>query len=346
MKFKMLDFNKDYVIDSPYITIKISYKEALEYLFPLIDRLEFQRNTLKKEYYERLKSDIIDGCIMPPITIAFDEENLFTKVDEENVEVLIAENIKKGFILDGIQRLNTINEASEDPNFNENHFLYASIIISDSMNKLLYRMIILNNGQKPMSARHQIEILVGKTIDKLNLDEEYKQMIFTEKDARKNDGVRKIKKNILTKAYLAYSSSSIHIDNQKIIEDKLNEIISRKIVNSNLKSSKVDLENLTKYIIKLAHQDESLIRWFNNENNMIGLFAGISMNNKFVQDIDIQQFRKLVDIVDESMNLFNISKIKVSKKRREIVMEVVSQYEDYVVKEIKTIDEYIYSEGS
>ena len=33
------------------------------------------------------------------------------------------------------------------------------------MDRLLYRMITLNNGQKPMTARHQIEILASNIFD-------------------------------------------------------------------------------------------------------------------------------------------------------------------------------------
>ena len=47
----------------------------------------------------------------------------------------------------------------------ENGILYANLLICESMDRLLYRMITLNNGQKPMSARHQIEILAGNIFD-------------------------------------------------------------------------------------------------------------------------------------------------------------------------------------
>ena len=49
---EILDIEKDTVIDSPYITVKTSYEYALKKLYPLINQLEFQRNPLKKEYYE------------------------------------------------------------------------------------------------------------------------------------------------------------------------------------------------------------------------------------------------------------------------------------------------------
>lgn len=347
MDFKFLDYNEDKVINSPYITIKVSYKEALKYLHPLINRLEFQRNTLKQEYYERLKSDIIDGCIMPPITIAFDDGELFNDINQDNAEQLISKHISNAFILDGIQRLNTIFEASKNEGFDNNNYLYASIIISDSMNKLLYRMIILNNGQKPMSARHQIEILVGKITDKLNLEPEYKEMIFTEKTARRNDGKQKIKKDVLSKAYLAYSSSSIHIDNQKIIEDRLNEIISRKIIHSDIKESNIDYEYLIKYIIDLSKDDESneLISWFNNENNLIGLFAGISKNTDFVEEVDYSSFKTFIENIDYVIKSFNISKIKVSRIRREVVMELTSKYKEYITEDTAKLDEYVVSQG-
>ena len=136
MKFEYLDTSIDKVIDSPYITIKTTYKEALDHLFPLIDRLEFQRNTLKKTQYERLRDDIIVGCVMPPITIAFDDISILgnyndCKDNKEKVVELLSEKIGNGFILDGIQRLNTLKAASSDQKFDEEGVLYASIILSD-----------------------------------------------------------------------------------------------------------------------------------------------------------------------------------------------------------------------
>lgn len=62
------------------------------------------------------------------------------------------------------KELNTLSRIDADK-LDMSRILYCNILISDSMDRLLYRMITLNNGQKPMSARHQIEILAGNIFD-------------------------------------------------------------------------------------------------------------------------------------------------------------------------------------
>ena len=215
------------------------------------------------------------------------------------------------------------------------------------MNKLLYRMIILNNGQKPMSVRHQIEILLNNTVGKLKLDDDYKDYIFTEKSSVRNDGIRKIKQDVLSKALLAYSSSSIEVDNQKIIEDKLNEIISRKVVSSNLKDSNVDFEKLLKWLIGIIEkaptdiEKEKLVKWFNNENNLIGLFVGVSKNNAIIE-IGLKEFRMLRDNIETAISYLNISKIKLGKFRRSIVSDFSKDFEIYSKEAEDQINDYLF----
>ncbi|ATF26669.1 hypothetical protein [Brochothrix thermosphacta] len=346
MSLELLDITQDYVIGSPYVTIKVTYKYAIENLYPLINRLEFQRNTLKKEYYERLKKDINDGCIMPSITIAFDDQKIFDEFETENAQELIETNIEKAFILDGIQRINTLHEAyvESEGKLDLSIPLYASIIISDSMNKLLYRMIVLNNGQKPMSTRHQIEILVGKTLSQFGT--ELDQIVVTEKDAKRNDGKKKLKSDVLSKAYLAYSSSSVDIDNQKIIEEKLDEIVSRKIVTSDIKNNNVDLFDLLNFILKINENaesnDDNLIPWLNNENNLIGIFAGISKNTEFIKYMDYEKMKDLIDNIDYALKIMNVSKIKVSKERRNVVSNFTENYETYSEPAIEKVEDFVY----
>lgn len=80
---------------------------------------------------------------------------------------MIEEKINEIFILDGIQRLNTlvrVRESSEEK-FPYDRSIYANLLICESFDLLLYRMITLNNGQKPMTARHQIEIVASNMYD-------------------------------------------------------------------------------------------------------------------------------------------------------------------------------------
>lgn len=161
MNIKIFDMVHDDVIKSHVLFTKSNYQDALIYLFPLIDRFEQQRNPLNKSFYEKLRKDLINGCIMPPITVALLVDDLsVVSRDINECEKYISENIKDGFILDGIQRLNTMHLA-KDEGLPLEKPIYINVLISTSIDMLLYRMITLNNGQKPMSARHQVEILAS-----------------------------------------------------------------------------------------------------------------------------------------------------------------------------------------
>lgn len=163
MNIKIYDVQFDDVIKSYYVTAGIDYEYALKKLVPLIDKLEFQRNPLRASFYKRLEEDIQSGCIMPNITVAIKTSNM--KLTTADVtEKYIDDNLGTAFILDGIQRLNTLNRINQFK-LDMNRTLYCNILISNSMDRLLYRMITLNNGQRPMSARHQIEILAGNIFD-------------------------------------------------------------------------------------------------------------------------------------------------------------------------------------
>ena len=67
---KIFDIVFDEVIRSYYVTAGVTYRFALEKFVPLINKLEFQRNPLRKSFYSRLENDILTGCVMPNITLA------------------------------------------------------------------------------------------------------------------------------------------------------------------------------------------------------------------------------------------------------------------------------------
>lgn len=183
-------FNKsfDNVIKSEVGLGMCDYAFALEKFYPLINRFEAQRKSLDSRLYKRLEQDILAGCIMPPITIAFVKQDpKFQNIEE--LKDFMMNKINHGYILDGIQRLNTLKKASELRIFEPTNPIYFNVIISDNEDKLLYRMITLNNGQKPMTPKHQIEILTRDLFDfshltrfniqseKKNLSKDYQMLL-------------------------------------------------------------------------------------------------------------------------------------------------------------------------
>lgn len=318
MKFKILDRCWDKVIRSAYITVKMDYEFALVKLTPLIDKLDFQRNTLRASFYKRLERDILDGCVMPNITIAL-QENC---ADWETVEETYLENaIANGFILDGIQRLNTLKRISQDPKFDKDGSLYANLLICESMDRLLYRMITLNNGQKPMSARHQIEILAGNIFDFDHLP----LLSISEKQKSKHKGEEYMSREVLIKGYLAFISSSVNIDNQKIIEEKMNELIAEQIMESDLPKKDVEFEDVVDFISK-AINHPYLKEWFNVANNFIGFTAAMNQNYKEIEGLATEKLAESVELFEDVFKALDVSKIKLGMARRRLVKFYFEKY--------------------
>ena len=84
-------------------------------------------------------------------------------------------------------------------------------------------------------------------------------------------------KESLIKGYLAYVSNSINIDNQKIIEEKMNELIADKILNSNIASKNGEFQDVVDYISKMM-ENEYLNGWFKVVNNFIGFAAAMNIS--------------------------------------------------------------------
>jgi hypothetical protein len=339
MEFKVLDRQYDEVIKSDYIIAKADYDFAIKMLVPRMTQLPFQRDTLRSNFYKRLGIDITNGCIMPPLTIAY-SDNL-SQTDEIHEEYFY-QNIDKAFVLDGIQRLNTLKNASEgSSNFLRTRPVYLNILICDSMERLLYRMVTLNNGQRPMSARHQIEILASKILDFDSLP----IVLESEKQkGSKRSSAEVMNKDIVIKGYLAFASESYNIDNQKIIEEKMNDLIAEKIINSSLIYNETSFVNVMTYISKCL-KEPRLLDWFLLPNNFIG-FCSVMLKS-FPAIIDIQPIAmsNSIELFEKVLEAVDVSKIKLGLIRRKIVAKYFSQYErlsqldysgllDYVSQEI------------
>lgn len=324
MNIKIYDVQFDDVIKSYYVTAGIDYEYALKKLVPLIDKLEFQRNPLRASFYKRLEEDIQSGCIMPNITVAIKTSNM--KLTTADVtEKYIDDNLGTAFILDGIQRLNTLNRINQFK-LDMNRTLYCNILISNSMDRLLYRMITLNNGQRPMSARHQIEILAGNIFDFDSLP--ILGITEKEKRAKKKKDEEGMNKESLIKGYLAYISNSINIDNQKIIEEKMNELIADKILNSNIADKNGEFQDVINFISNML-EDEYLYNWFKVVNNFIGFSAAMNIVFNQIQTLGKDALKDSILLFEEVFSAIDVSKVKLGMARRRMVKYYFENYSTF-----------------
>lgn len=329
MKFFSLD--NDQVIDGYVITGVTTYKYAIDHFVPLIGRLDIQRDPLKTKFYSRLEKDIVKGCVMPPITIALIRPAKAKFANDKKAYEYIEKNIKNGFVLDGIQRLSTLSRAAELSGYDESRPLHVSIIIAQSRDRLLYRMITLNNGQKPMSARHQIDVLAD-TFFQLR---DVQLGLIPEKGGSRVQAPEAFKKADFVKGYIAYLSNSVSIDNQKIIESKMDELIATRIIDSDIPFRQTEFSDVVELIAKLSKGSPMLNSWLHSQNNFIGFCVGIRSSLDYVQSSTIDQVAQAVTNFESAFSSINVSKVNIGKARRELVSRFIGKFED-----VSELDDY------
>lgn len=323
MEFKLYDVQYDKVIKSYYLTVGATYDYAIDKFVPLINKLDFQRNPLRKSFYRRLENDILKGCIMPNITLAINIKGELP-CDEAINEQFIEENISEAFVLDGIQRLNTMQRIAKNEDFPHKRIIYCNILICNSMDRLLYRMITLNNGQKPMTARHQIEILASNIFDFSTLP----ILAVSEKEKKQGNKTEgSMSKEVLIKGYLAYISHSVNIDNQKIIESKMNELIADQIMDSNIPQKNNEFADVIEYI-NLMLNEEYLNSWFKVPNNFIGFDAAMNYSFEEIKKIGADELKNSILLFEEAFSALDISKIKLGQVRRKLVQKFFENYSE------------------
>lgn len=327
---QLFSIDQDNVIKAYFLSGRVTYKYAVDHLIHLIDKLDIQRKFQNETFYKRLEIDLQKGCITPAITIAFIKPvdfNAPPSLDAITQEVKA--EISTAFILDGIQRLNTLKRivAQENNDLDVERYLYVNIIICPSRDNLLYRMVTLNNGQKPMTARHQIEILAESIYD----FSKYNFQVFTEKENtdKKEKG---LKKADIINAYISFLSNSTSLDNKKIIEDKLDELVARKIIESKITDESVDF-NKVLVLVGRMYQSDTLFNWLKNSNNLIGFSVGIRNSYEQINAISNEELENQLSKFEKAFKNINVSTIKLSRERRRLSAFFITKISELIEKD-------------
>lgn len=327
MKFFAIDSDK--VVDGFVVTGAATYRFALDYIAPLIGRLNIQRDALKSKFYARLEKDIVRGCVMPPITVAL-IHSFPADSKSDDVNKYIEEHISHGFVLDGIQRLNTLAKASSSPEFDDKRALHINFVIAPSRDRLLYRMITLNNGQRPMSARHQIEVLADAFFE----FDDVELKLVAEKGKSRVRAPDTFKKSDFIKGYIAYLSDTVNVDNQKIIEEKMDELIASRIIESDIPTRKIEFSDVVETINRFS-KSPYLSDWIRVQNNFIGFCVGARKTGGSLSSLDVKEIEAVVKEFEVAFTSVNVSKVNLGKVRRELVAKFVENFDD-----LRGVDEF------
>jgi len=305
MGIKVLGKTKDLRSNTWVVYAKTSIDDYLNLVGDNFDDFEIQRRREKHNAYKRMKEDIIAGALLPPITLAIKPEfvaNIIRLQGRKNPDALENAVSKPGRvnILDGLQRTYILKDLKrEGHHFKDGQELLLEFWLEKDIKHLIYRLIVLNAGQKPMSLRHQVELLFATIKEKLESDISDLE-IFAEKEGSRRNKPGKFAFVKLVSAYQCYLTRSPEINKDNFIAQQLSE-------SSVLDADEITLENqfisFTNYMRTYVELDKLVYKvyngtttvhhnranWLADDNVICSFFAAISdfgTNEKRLERID------------------------------------------------------------
>jgi hypothetical protein len=316
---KIIGFNKDARTDTDVIYAQIKVSDYLDFIGDDFDEFDIQRKKESHKGYARLKNDIKQGAIIPPITLALkpeDVESYRLLLRSHNVEKLedLLNKDAKIYILDGLQRTHIIKEIREEGfSFDPNQNLLLEFWFEEDMGNLIYRLIVLNSGQKPMSMRHQVELLFMTMQDKLKKDIPG-LIMYNERDKKNRDSAMKFSFDRIVSGYHSFLNESPEVNKGKLITEKLD---SGRVITDHELILLERYEEYTKYLSRYLKIDREAYRvyekykaftgarnWLADENVVNAFFAAIGIL------VDEPVFEKRIDLAINKL-LADFQKAKV-----------------------------------
>ncbi|WP_033577580.1 hypothetical protein [Dickeya chrysanthemi] len=224
MAFNVLGKTKDLRTNTNVVYCKCSIPEYLELVGDDFESFFIQRRKENHKAYERLKSDLKAGALLPSITLSvkMDKvEQIIRCLDDDNQLSFHLKKKDNVDILDGLQRTFILKEIlSEGHTFASDQEVLLEFWLEYDMSKLIYRMIVLNAGQKAMSVRHQIELLFMSLKEAVsNRIEDIE--IFAERDQQRRTQSNKYSLGVIASSYQAFLMETTEIDKDDVIARNL-----------------------------------------------------------------------------------------------------------------------------
>ncbi|MBT0778933.1 hypothetical protein [Paracoccus sp. pheM1] len=304
MQFEVIGIDYDNRIQNFMVSARADYEWYLEKTLGSEENLAIQRDIIRgSKPYKNLRADLKLGCILPTIVLAvrgvdqsaldkYDMNIGFIKATQEDLNALqgvISRSDPDSFdIIDGLQRTNALRQTFDELGPEEREpFLKRSLRLEIWVNiaffPLAYRMLLLNAGQRPMSMKHQIDILSGglaNDLQDLNGIE-----IFRVKDHKRRVRPGQYHLSTLAQAFQAWMQRSPNVD-------RTNLVVETMVVDEALESLGIDLtsedgnqrDGFRQFVEWLLALDQALgdeqHRFFGNDTVVLGFAAAIGFAHK------------------------------------------------------------------
>ncbi len=303
---EIIGFTKDYRTNTNVMYAQILVNEYFDLIGENYNKFQFQRKKETHKGYKRLKEDLKEGALIPSITLAIEPsiaQGLVSIIENEDKKGLISkiEDVKDNiYILDGLQRTHKIKELLDAKiEFKQNQKLLLEIWVEPNISHLVYRLIVLNSGQKPMSMRHQIELLF--TTMRVTLSNKISGLeVIVENEESKRKGAKQFPFDRLVTAYYSFLMKTPEVDKASIVSEKL---LEEKIMDESEAYLSESFTSFTNYLKKYTELDAQLFRVYNNTdlNTFRNWFADTNVINSFFAAIGrLNESR--ADRIDEALN--------------------------------------------
>ena len=310
MQFEVVGIDYDNRISNFMVSARADYDWYLQKTQGSEENLTIQRDIIKgSKPYKNLRADLKLGCILPTIVLAvrdveasafenYDPEDGFMKATRADLDKL--EKAISGItpdrvdIVDGLQRTNALRQTLDDLGDEERstyleRSLRLEIWVNIAFFPLAYRMLLLNAGQRPMSMKHQIDILSGglaKDLQDLPGIE-----IIKLKDHKRRVRPGQFHLSTLAQAFQAWMQRSPNVD-------RTNLVVETMVVDEALESLGIDLsgedgkqrDGFRQFVDWVLQLDRALgeeyNRFFANDTVVLGFAAaiGFAHKNETLQD--------------------------------------------------------------
>lgn len=367
---KIIDVTLDERINGFCATITCTYEWYLAATTGAEANLNIQRGIIKdSKAYQTLRADLRRGCILPPLVLAVSgisfpaNLNNTTLTNDVLRGPLIEElqtqmnRLRPGdtYIIDGLQRTNALRQTSDDlaTLLDERaKFLARPLRVEIWLNipfgAVAYRMLLLNAGQKPMSMKHQVEILSMKLAEDLRPIPGLEILMSLSSQRRVHAGQFTLAK--LSQSFQAWLQGTPNIDVRNTVMEQLLAESAIETLGTSLSGANAhdDFKALVAWIVEM---DQAIWttepQFFGNETVLLGLSAavGAAQRNDQLRD----RMKRSLSALNSAVTAGSIDVLAVERfndlRRGEDVRKVnVGQFTRDMV--YRAFQEYFLSDGT
>ncbi|PEF41585.1 hypothetical protein CON84_00445 [Bacillus sp. AFS094228] len=288
MNINLLGKTVDLRTNTPIIYAQMKVSDYLDLIGDEFENFRFQRKKVNYKPYLRMKDDIKKGALLPTITLAV-KPNSTERVkevigDDDSLREILLEQAGDLNILDGLQRTYILKELKRDGfEFHPEQQVLLEFWIEEEIKHLIYRLIVLNAGQKRMSMRHQVEILfltIREALEKEIPD----IVIHSQKDGTKRNTFKKYAFDNIVMAYQSFLLKNTEVKRSNLIAQ---EMMESDVLDSTAEKLGKEFELFKQYLILYSELDELTYKHYSDYTEDIwksdsSSYSEIGDNNEIV----------------------------------------------------------------